>query len=91
MHPLGLLALFLGDRKPVADVNALDHQNTIVGFDLPDRLDVVAVGIDFDLTRLQRAGERARQSAAGSCHDVIERGRMGRVVLGSDAVMLGDL
>jgi hypothetical protein len=63
----------------------------ILGLDLADGLDVVAPRIDFDLTRLQRAGKRAGQSAAGCGDYVVERGRVRRVAVGIDAVVLGDL
>jgi hypothetical protein len=49
------------------------------------------LGIDLDLTRLQRAGEGASQSAAGCGHYVVECGGVGRVLLRPDAVVLGDL
>jgi hypothetical protein len=47
------------------------------------------LGIDLDLTRLQRAGEGASQSAAGCGHYVVECRGVGRVLLGPDAVVLG--
>ncbi len=59
--------------------------------DIPDRLNLVGVVLDFDLTRLQRAGERAGQSPAGGRHDVVERRRVRREVPWRDAVMLGHL
>ena len=59
VHPLSFLPAFLGDREPVAHVDALDDQHAVLGLDLADGLDLVAVGIDFDFTRLQRAGEAA--------------------------------
>jgi hypothetical protein len=52
---------------------------------------VNAFRIDGDLTRLQRAGERAGQSAAGCRHHVVERGRVGRVVLRPDPIVLRHL
>jgi hypothetical protein len=45
-----------------------DHQHLVLGLDLADSLDLEPVTLDFDLTRFQRAGERARQSAAGCGH-----------------------
>jgi hypothetical protein len=72
-------------------VDALDHEHAILGLDLADGPDVVAVRIDFDLTRLQRAGKRAGQSAASCGDNVVERDRVGRVAVGIDAVVLGDL
>ncbi len=91
MHPLGLFPSLFGDREPVAHVDALDDQDVVLGLDLADRLHVVAVGIDFDLTRLQRAGEGAGQSAPGSGDHVVERCGVWRILLGANAIVLGDL
>ncbi len=91
MHPLGLLPALFGDREPVAHVDALDDQHAVLGLDLADGLNVVAVRIDFDLTRLQRAGEGAGQSAPGRRDHVVERRGVRRVLLGPDAIVLGDL
>jgi hypothetical protein len=88
---LGLLATVLWDGQPVTHGDATDHQHLLVELDLADRLDVVALGIDFDLTRFQRAGEGAGQSPAGGGDDVVERRRVRRIVLRRDAVVLGDL
>jgi hypothetical protein len=49
------------------------------------------LGIDLDLTRLQRAGEGASQSAAGGGHHVVECRGVGWVLLRPDAVVLGHL
>jgi hypothetical protein len=43
----------------------LDNQDALLVLDVSERLDLVALRIDLDLTRLQRAGERAGQSPAG--------------------------
>ena len=91
MHPLSFLAAFLGDRKPVAHVDAFDDQHAVLSLDLPNGLHLVALGIDLDLTRLQRAGEGASQSAAGCGHYVVQCGGVGWVLLGPDAVVLGHL
>jgi len=91
MHPLGLLAPVLRDGEPVAHGDAADDEDLVVELDLPDRLDVVALRVDFDVTRFQRAGEGAGQSAAGGGDDVVERRRVRRVLLGVDAVVRGDL
>jgi hypothetical protein len=88
---LGLLAPVLRDREPVAHGDAPDDQDLVVEHDLADRLDVVALWIDLDLTRFQRAGEGAGQSAAGGGHDVVERRRVRREPLGIHAVVLSDL
>ena len=91
VHPLGLRSPLGRDREPVTHVDALDDQYAVLGLDLADGLYVVALRIDFDLTRLQRAGEGAGQSAAGGGHHVVERGRVRRILIGLDAVVLGDL
>ena len=75
--------------QAVAHGDALDDENLLVEDDVSDGLDFVALRIDVDVTRFQRGGEGARQSAAGGRHDVVERRRAGREVLGVDAVVLG--
>ena len=51
------------EGKPIGDLDPLDDQHSVLVLDLPDGFDVVAGRVNFDLTRLQRAGERAGQSA----------------------------
>jgi hypothetical protein len=72
-------------------VDAFDEQHAFLGLDLANGLDLIPLGIDLNLTRLQRAGEGASQSAAGSSHDVVECGRVRRVLLRTDTVVLGHL
>jgi len=91
VHSFGVRSSLVGDGEPVVDSDPLDHEHSVVGFDLAGRLDVVALWIDFDLARLQRACERAGQSAAGRRNDVIERRGVWRVLGGIDAVVLGNL
>ena len=91
MPPLSFLSSFFGDREPVAHVDAFDDQHAVLCLDLANGLHLVALGIDLDLTRLQRAGERASQSAAGCGHYVVQRGGVWWVLLGPDAVVLGHL
>ena len=76
-------------RQPVVDSDPFDHQDAVVGFDLSGGLDFVLLGIDLDLTRLQRAGKRAGQSPTGCCHDVIKRRGVRGVLCRIDAVVLG--
>src|SRR5215216_4920912 len=78
VDPLGLLSPVLGHLEPVADGDAADNQHLVLELDVADRLDVVLLGIDLDLTRFQRAGEGAGQSPAGGGDDVVECGRAGR-------------
>ena len=91
MHPLSLLSSFLGDREPIAHVDAFDEQHAVLCLDLANGLHLVALGIDLDLTRLQRAGEGASQSAAGGGHYVVECRGVRWVLLGPHAVVLGHL
>jgi hypothetical protein len=91
VHPLHLLTPVLGHGESVAHRDAPDHEHLVLEHDLADRLDLVALGIDLDVTRFQRAGEGAGQSAAGGSYDVVERGRVRRVLLGAHAVVLGNL
>jgi hypothetical protein len=89
---LDLGAPFLRDaREAVTDGDAADDQHAVVVDDLAGRLDLVALPLDVDLTRFQRAGEGAGQSAAGGGNDVVEGRRVRREVLRRDTVMLGDL
>ena len=73
------------------DADALDDQHPILGFDLADRLNLVALRIDLDLTRLQRAGERAGQSPSGGSHHVIECRSVRRILLGTHAIVVSHL
>lgn len=91
MHPLHLLPLVRRHRNPIMDADALDDQHPILGLDLADRLDLVALRIDLDLTRLQRAGERAGQSPSGGSHHVIERRGVRRILLGTYSIVLSHL
>ncbi len=72
-------------------MDAFDHQDAVVDLDLagglPDKTAVACI----DVTRLQRAPEGSRQSAAGSCDDVIKGGRALGISGSGDAVVLGDL
>lgn len=92
VNALHLVAAILGDAgQAVADGDPPDHQDVVLVNDIADRLYLVGVMLDFDLTRLQRAGERAGQSPAGGRHDVVERRRVRRKVRGRNAVVLGHL
>jgi len=88
---LGLLALLRRHREPVADGDPLDHEHAVTLEHLTDGLRLVALVMDLYLTRLQRARERAGQSAPRRCDDVVERGRVRGEVPRVDAVVLGDL
>jgi hypothetical protein len=81
VNALGVFATVLGYGESITDSDALDHQHAVVRFDLADRLNVEPLTLDLDLTRLQRAGEGAGQSAAGGGDDVVERGGVRRVLI----------
>lgn len=91
VHPFGLFAARVIDREAITHADAFDHEHVVLGLDLADRLDLVALSIDFDLTRFQRARERAGQSPASRSDDVVERGRVRRIAVRIHAVVLGDL
>jgi hypothetical protein len=59
MDALDLVSPFRGDGESIAHTDAFDQQHPVLGLDFPYRLDFVAFRIDFDVTRLQRAGEGA--------------------------------
>jgi hypothetical protein len=91
MHALRLLTPIRGHRKAVVDRDALDHKHVVLGLYLADGLHLEPFGLDLDLTRLQRAGESARQSAAGGGYDVVECGRVWRELVRRNPVVLSDL
>jgi hypothetical protein len=87
---LSVLAPIRGYGKAVVDRDPLDHEDVVLGLYLADSLDLEPFALDLDLTRLQRAGESAGQSAASGGHDVVERRRVGRELVRRHAVMLRD-
>lgn len=91
VHAFDLLTPVLLDSEPVVNGYPPDHEHLVLEHHLADRLDLVALRIDLDVTRLQRAGEGASQSAASGRHDVVERGRMWGILVRADTVMLRDL
>jgi hypothetical protein len=91
VNALGLLPLLLRYWQPVVNGDPLDHEHAVAVAYLADRLDLVPLRIDFDLTRLQRAGESAGQSAARRGDDVVERRGVRRELVRIDSVVLGHL
>jgi hypothetical protein len=89
VNALGLLPLLLRNRQPVVDGDPLNHEHAVAVEYLADRLDFVPLRIDFDLTRLQRAGEGAGQSTGRRGDDVVERRRVRWELVRIDAVVLG--
>jgi hypothetical protein len=88
---LGLRPLLLRYWQRVVNGDPLNHEHAVTVPYLADRLDLVPLRIDFDLTRLQRAGESAGQSAARRGDDVVERRGVRRELLRIDSVVLGHL
>ena len=88
---LGLLSLLLRYWQSVVNGDPLDHKHAVTVDYLADRPDLVPLRIDFDLTRLQRAGESAGQSAARRGNDIVERRGVRREPVGIDTVVLGHL
>ena len=88
VHPFRIRAPVLGYREPILDSDPFDHQDAVVSFDLPGRLDLVPLRIDLDLTRLQRARKRAGKSATGRRDDVVKRRRVRRILRRVDTVVL---
>jgi hypothetical protein len=72
-------------------MDALDHEHAVLVLDLTSRLaDEPAVSCG-DLTRLQRASERAGQSPGSRGDDVVERRRSLGLAARLDPVMIRDL
>lgn len=73
VYPLhGVVRLRRG-LQLVGGVNALDHDDAVLVFDLAvDLAGELAAGC-VDLARFQRASEGAEESAAGGGDDVVER------------------
>lgn len=67
----------------------LDDEDLALGLYLPDRVGVKV--LERYLTRCQRAGEGAEQSAAGRGYHVVQGGGVGLLDIRGDAVVLGDL
>ena len=91
VYSLDFRSLVVRHRQRVVDDDPLDYEHAVAVVDLAAGLHLVTVPLHFDLTRLQRAGKGAGQSAAGGGHHVVERGGVRRVVLGAHAVVLGHL
>jgi hypothetical protein len=88
---LDLLSLLVRYRQPVVNGDSLDHEHAVTIEYLADCLDLVPLGINLDLTRLQRAGESAGESATRRGDDIVERRGVRREPVGVDTVVLGHL
>lgn len=91
VHALNLIAAVVRNGEPIVNGDALDDEHLFLEHHLADRLDLVALRIDIDVARFQRAGEGAGQSAASGRHDVVQRCCVRGVLVGADAVVLSDL
>jgi hypothetical protein len=67
-------------RESVANVDAFDHQDAVLKFDLAGRVALKSAFASRDVTRLQRASESAGQSAGRGFDDVSERRRTFRLI-----------
>jgi hypothetical protein len=72
-------------------VDPLDHEDTVFGLDLADRVGDESSLSRADLTRLQRASEGAGQSAGGGRDDVVKRRSVLGLAAARNAVVVGDL
>jgi hypothetical protein len=88
-HPLYSFAVFLIRSKVEGSLYALHYEYFTLSFYLPSGVGVEAILIEGDLTRRQRAGKSAEQSAAGSSNQVIEGAGMRLLCVRGDAVVLG--
>ena len=87
-----LFAVGVGvEREREADVDSFDHEHTVLGLDLADRLCGQSSFSGGNVTRLQRASKRAGQSPGGGSDHVVERGRMCRFATAGNAVVVSDL
>ncbi len=91
VHSLCLLVVLAREPEAIADGDALDHEHPVSLEDLTLGCGLELAFFDLDLTRLQRAGKGARQSAPGGSDHVVEGGGRGREVVGRDSVVVGDL
>ncbi len=91
VHALDFSPLRFGHRESVGHRDPLDHEHRVAFEHLANGLNVKALGINFDLTRFQRAGEGAGQSPARGGDHVIQGRRVRREILQADPVVGGDL
>ena len=79
------------DTQRVRDMDALDHEDTVVALDLTARLAREPAFVWIDVTRFQRASEGAGESAGSRGDDVVERRRALGIAAPRNAVVVGDL
>jgi hypothetical protein len=72
-------------------MNPADHKNVSLELNFARGFGCELVVARVDLARLQRASEGSRESTRCCGYDVIECRSMGRIGIGRDLVMFGDL
>jgi hypothetical protein len=90
VSPLRRLLLLGAELQVVADVDPLDHQDSVLGLDLAGGLGPEPSLSCRDPARLQRAPEGASESAGRGGDDVVKRGGMRLVAIHGDAVVPRD-
>jgi hypothetical protein len=90
-HALYGLAILLLSGEMESLLDPLEHEHFIFRLYLSNRVSVEALPVKGNLTRCQRAGEGAEQSAARCCDQVIESARVRLLLVERDAIVLGDL
>ena len=88
-HPFDGIAVFFGGCKVEGLGDAFDDEDFVLRLDLTDGIGVEA--LERNLTRSQRAGKGAEQSAAGGGDHVVEGRGVGFLGVRGDAVVLRDL
>jgi hypothetical protein len=91
MNSLDRLPLVRRRLQAIAHMNAPDHKNVSLELDFSRSFRSELVVASIDMARLQRASECPRQSTGRRSDDVVERGRMRRICIRRNLVVLGDL
>src|SRR6266545_4766911 len=84
---LGAVGVLI-DAQRVLDVDPLDDEHAVLVFDLAASLSREPARARRNLTRLQRASERPRESPARRRDDVVERRRVLGLAAAIDAVVV---
>ncbi len=90
-HAFYCLAVFFLGRQVEGDRDPLTHEHLVLSVYLLDSVGIEAVFVEGNLTRRQRAGKGAEQSAAGRHHQVIEGSHMRLHLVGRDTAVFDDL
>ena len=79
MHPLDCFAIRVAGLQAIADKNAPDHQDLVLGLDLSGDFCGQPAFTCVDLARFQRTSESAEQSASGGGNDIIDGRGLGLI------------